>query len=179
MNRNLLVTLLVILFASTQTAIKLYAQTDKSTANAPGAKLAENMVNRLAKAKLTDDQIAEIQRLATIYGPKAWQIRKDVNITAEQREAMSGARKEGADAGKSGADLTKYVYATANLNDEQIKAMKEAGKVYREFQQMAFALLTTRQGKRAGITTMSKTEKTEKKMPRVLPATRILPSSQS
>jgi hypothetical protein len=179
MKSRLLITLLAISILSTEMAVTLFAQSNQSSADVPGAKLAENMVNRLEKAKLSDEQIAEIRKLAAVFGPRAWQIRKPVKITAEQRAAMANARDQGSSAGKSGAELTKHVHAAGNLNDEQIAALKESGKVYREFQQKAFALLTNRQRKRAGISTDSESVKREKKTSKSRPTTNILPASQS
>ena len=179
MNSRVLITLMTISIIFVEMTATLYAQGNETTANAPGAKLAENMVNRLEKANLTDEQIAEIKNLAAIFGPRAWQIRKPANITAEQRALMAKAREEGSHAGKSGAELTKHVHAAASLNDEQILALKEAGKVYREFQKKAFAMLTNRQRKRAGISTDTESVKREKNTSKSRPKTNILPASQS
>ena len=127
---------------------------------------------------ITKKQIAEIKKLASEYGPKAWEIRKPAKITAEQRTAMVEARTSGAKAGKTGSELTSYVHAAANLTDEQIKALKDAGKVYREFQEKAYALLSNRQLRSSGIDIKSKKSKSANSKPKTIPATKILPAAQ-
>lgn len=178
MKSRLVIILCVTSFITTMCAQTLYGQSEKTTNAEPGAQLAQNMITRLEKAKLSESQIAAIQKLAAEFGPRAWQIRKPANITPEQRTAMAEARKQGSDAGKSGAELTKFVHAAANLNDEQITALKAAGKVYREFQREAFDLLSNRQRKRVGITTESKMRAREKKKDTPLPVTSIRPASR-
>ncbi len=179
MKSRVLIILMTISIIFAEMTATLCVQGNETTADAPGAKLAGNMVNRLVKAKLTDAQIAEIRKLAAIFGPRAGQIRKPANITAEQRALIAKAREEGSTAGKSGAELTKQVHAAASLNDEQVLAFKESGMAYREFQQKAFELLTNRQRKRAGISTDTESVKREKNTSKSRPKTNILPASQS
>lgn len=158
----------------------VYGQNNNRSSKSGGSgdTLAVNMLAKLDQANLSDKQIAEIKRLASVYGPKAWEIRKPAKITAEQRAAMVEARKSGAKAGKAGSELTSFVHTAANLTDEQIKALKDAGKIYREFQEKAYALLSNRQLKSAGIEIKSKKSKPENSKPKVIPATKILPAPQ-
>ena len=113
--------------------------------------LAERTLKRFAKAELTEEQTAKIKELATKAEPGLVAAKKKAALTAEQRTAMTAARKKGTDDGAKGKALREAVQAAGKLTDEQKAGVTEQRALTLEFNKATIGLLSEEQRTKAGV----------------------------
>ena len=113
--------------------------------------LAERTLKRFAKAELTEEQTAKIKELATKAEPGLAAARKKAALTAEQRTAMTAARKKGTDDGVKGKALREAVQAAGKLTDEQKAGVTEQRALTLAFNKATIGLLSEEQRTKAGV----------------------------
>ena len=123
--------------------------------------LAQRTLKRFAKAELTEEQTAKIKELAAKTEPKLAAAKKKAALTAEQRTAMTAARKKGTDEGLKNKVLREAVQAAGKLTDEQKAGVTEQRKLTLEFNKATIGLLSEEQRTKAGV----KLPGTKKKKP--------------
>ena len=123
--------------------------------------LAQRTLKRFAKAELTEEQTAKIKELAAKTEPKLAAAKKKAALTAEQRTAMTAARKKGTDEGLKNKALREAVQAAGKLTDEQKAGVTEQRKLTLEFNKATIGLLSEEQRTKAGV----KLPGTKKKKP--------------
>ena len=112
---------------------------------------AAQILRRLEKAELNEEQVAKIKELAAKFAPKLAEAQKKLGLTREQRKARREAGKKNKAESIKGKKARNAVNAAMNLSEEQKKAMVELRKLQSEFSKSAFALLSDEQRAKAGI----------------------------
>ena len=113
--------------------------------------LAERTLKRFAKAELTEEQTAKIKELAAKAEPGLVAAKKKAALTAEQRTAMTAARKKGTDDGVKGKALREAIQAAGKLTDEQKAGVAEQRALTLEFNKATIGLLSEEQRTKAGV----------------------------
>ena len=113
--------------------------------------LAERTLKRFAKAELTEEQTTKIKELATKAAPGLAAARKKAALTAEQRTAMTAARKKATDEGLKNKALREAVQAAGKLTDEQKAAVTEQRAQTLAFNKATIGLLSEEQRTKAGV----------------------------
>ena len=113
--------------------------------------LFQSIVKRFAKADLTAQQKAEIEKIAKTHGVRIAEARKVMGLTPEQRAARNAAGKKAREAGKKGKELQAAIVAAADLTKEQIAAREAVQSLTREVAKAATAVLTPEQKEKVGI----------------------------
>jgi len=112
---------------------------------------AAQILKKLEKAELTDEQIAKIKELCAQASEKIQAARKKAGLTPEQRKARFEAMKKAKEEGKKGKELAEAVRAAVKLAPEQEAALQEARKLMGELTRQCLALLSPEQKEKAGI----------------------------
>ena len=117
--------------------------------------LFQSIVKRFAKADLTAQQKAEIEKIAKTHGVRIAEARKVMGLTPEQRAARNAAGnaagKKAREDGKKGKELQAAIVAAADLTKEQIAAREAVQSLTREVAKAATAVLTPEQKEKVGI----------------------------
>lgn len=106
---------------------------------------AMQLMKKLEKAKLTDDQKGKIKKVVAKFEPKLKELAAELKPAPGQREAVAAARKKAEADGKKGKELREAVTAAMNLTDKQKELRKKQQTMQREMQKEVMALLTPEQ----------------------------------
>jgi hypothetical protein len=101
----------------------------------------------MAKAELTEEQIASIKKLAAEVSPKMNALRKKANLTPEQMKAVQTARAKSKAAGIKGKEANAAADAAGKFTDEQAKILAEVKLLNQKYFKDVQALLTDEQRK--------------------------------
>lgn len=104
-----------------------------------------NVMAKLDKLGLTDEQKTKAQAIIKEYRPQLADLRKAGGLTSEQKKARSEAVAKAKADGLKGQDLRKAVQGAVQLTDAQKDAMKKVRNLQREVNQKIMALLTDEQ----------------------------------
>jgi hypothetical protein len=137
----------LLLVLTSMTANAQDKQNKKNKPTAIGAKLAETTIKRMAKAELTEEQIASIKKLAAEVSPKMNALRKKANLTPEQMKAVQTARAKSKAAGIKGKEANAAADAAGKFTDEQAKILAEVKLLNQKYFKDVQALLTDEQRK--------------------------------
>ena len=137
----------LLLVLTSMTANAQDKQNKKNKPTAIGAKLAETTIKRMAKAELTEEQIASIKKLAAEVSPKMNALRKKANLTPEQMKAVQTARAKSKAAGIKGKEANAAADAAGKFTDEQTKILAEVKLLNQKYFKDVQALLTDEQRK--------------------------------
>jgi hypothetical protein len=141
------VLLLVLTSMTANAQDKQNKQNKQNKPTAIGAKLAETTIKRMAKAELTEEQIASIKKLAAEVSPKMNALRKKANLTPEQMKAVQTARAKSKAAGIKGKEANAAADAAGKFTDEQAKILAEVKLLNQKYFKDVQALLTDEQRK--------------------------------
>ena len=132
-------------------AAKEGAKKDAAKKDAPkrrgGNQLLAATLKRLAKAELSEEQVASIKKLGAEHLAKIAEATKKGRLSKEQQQARAAARKKGQADGLKGKELQAAVNAAAELTDEQKAALAAAGEARAAFNKAVTGLLTAEQRK--------------------------------
>ena len=137
----------LLLVLTSMTANAQDKQNKKNKPTAIGAKLAETTIKRMAKAELTEEQIASIKKRAAEVSPKMNALRKKANLTPEQMKAVQTARAKSKAAGIKGKEANAAADAAGKFTDEQAKILAEVKLLNQKYFKDVQALLTDEQRK--------------------------------
>ena len=137
----------LLLVLTSMTANAQDKQNKQKKPTAIGAKLAEATIKRMAKAELTEEQIASIKKLAAEVSPKMNALRKKANLTPEQMKAVQTARAKSKAAGIKGKEANAAADAAGKFTDEQAKILAEVKLLNQKYFKDVQALLTDEQRK--------------------------------
>ena len=152
MNARTLMTLLLALLVAAPLLAGDKEKEKKETKKGPkqpakALSLADRSIKQLAKAELTDDQIAAIKGLSDKYTPRVEEARKKLAsiLTDEQkqqrREAFAAAKK----AGKKPDEVVTALKLTPEQQEAQQAAQKEMKEAFGAYNKEVMALLTDEQ----------------------------------
>jgi hypothetical protein len=122
---------------------------------------AASLLKKFEKAKLTDEQKAQIEKIAAGYAPKLANVRKksdNPELAAARAEAIKKAKAEGLE-GPALKDAVAKATQGIKASDDQKGARSEAKKVHGEFQQAVLAVLTAEQKEILGLNKPAKPKK--------------------
>jgi hypothetical protein len=140
-------TTVLLLVITSMTANAQNKQNKQKKPTAIGAKLAETTIKRMAKAELTEEQVASIKKLAAAVSPKINALRKKANLTPEQTKAVQAARAKSKADGVKGKEATAAVDAAGKYTEEQTKILAEVKQLNMKYFKDVQALLTDEQRK--------------------------------
>ena len=129
------------------TSMTANAQNKQKKPTAIGAKLAETTIKRMAKAELTEEQVASIKKLAAAVSPKINALRKKANLTPEQTKAVQAARAKSKADGVKGKEAIAAADAAGKYTEEQTKILAEVKQLNMKYFKDVQALLTDEQRK--------------------------------
>lgn len=140
-------TTVLLLVIMSMTANAQDKQNKQKKPTAIGARLAENTIKRMAKAELTEEQVASIKKLAAAVSPKMNALRKTANVTPEQTKAVQAARAKSKADGIKGKEATAAADAAGKYTEEQTKILAEVKQLNQKYFKDVQALLTDEQRK--------------------------------
>lgn len=141
------VLLLVITSMTANAQDKQNKQNKQKKPTAIGARLAETTIKRMAKAELTEEQVASIKKLAAAVSPKMNALRKKANLTPEQTKAVQAARAKSKADGVKGKEAIAAADAAGKYTEEQTKILAEVKQLNMKYFKDVQALLTDEQRK--------------------------------
>ena len=141
------VLLLVITSMTANAQDKQNKQNKQKKPTAIGARLAETTIKRMAKAELTEEQVASIKKLAAAVSPKMNALRKKANLTPEQTKAVQAARAKSKADGVKGKEAIAAADAAGKYTEEQTKILAEVKQLNQKYFKDVQALLTDEQRK--------------------------------
>lgn len=103
---------------------------------------AGNVLNQLKDVSLTDEQKAEIQKLAKKSAAEIQAANKEAGITPQIMKDRAAAQKELKDSGKKPAEIFAAVNEKLGLNEAQVAALKNSNEKRAALLKSAVALLT-------------------------------------
>jgi hypothetical protein len=124
---------------------------------AAGRSAGAQLMKRLEKAEITDEQKGKIKEIVAKYSAQLQEASKAVAavIGAEGRKKMAAASKKAREAGKKGKEAQAAAMAALGLSDADLAKFKEAqaqvGKVRSSLTKEVAALLTPEQRQKAGL----------------------------
>jgi hypothetical protein len=140
-------TTVLLLVITSMTANAQNKQNKQKKPTAIGAKLAETTIKRMAKAELTEEQVASIKKLAAAVSPKINALRKKANLTPEQTKAVQAARAKSKADGVKGKEAIAAADAAGKYTEEQTKILAEVKQLNMKYFKDVQALLTDEQRK--------------------------------
>jgi hypothetical protein len=150
---RVLSSLLLLLLVSNAFGVeKAQEQADKGEPKR-GERPVSQLMQRIKKFVLTNDQQAKLAALEKEYAPRIRKTRHNADLdsvlTQEQKKARDAAQQAAKDAGKNGKEIKQAGKAAVKLSKEQkaklADAKKEATALRRELDEKAMALLTAEQ----------------------------------
>ncbi len=108
-------------------------------------------LKRVAKAELTEEQVAKIKEIAAGLQEKVAAATKKAGLTAEQRKARAAAQKKAKADGLKGKEAQAAVAQATNLSQDQKEALGEAQAARRALNRALLEVLTKEQKGKAGI----------------------------
>jgi hypothetical protein len=141
------VLLLVLTSMTANAQDKQNKQNKQKKPTAIGSKLAETTIKRMAKAELTEEQVASIKKLAAAVSPKMNALRKKANLTPEQTKAVQAARAKSKADGVKGKEAIAAADAAGKYTEEQTKILAEVKQLNMKYFKDVQALLTDEQRK--------------------------------
>ncbi|MCH7728295.1 MAG: Spy/CpxP family protein refolding chaperone [Planctomycetes bacterium] len=108
-------------------------------------------LKRVAKAELTEEQVAEVNKIAAGLQDKIAAATKNVGLTAEQRKARAAASKKAKADGLKGKEAQAAIAKATNLTQQQLEAQAKVRAARAERQKAFLGVLTADQKKKAGL----------------------------